>query len=211
MLSESFGFDHTAGSLHPLARSATMQPPGLSKGAGPGTARAERQGVHDTCADVASRRSSQFHVIFWRTLVQKTASAKWSGGIKDGKGFISTQTGVLNEAPYGFKSRFEEGPGTNPEELIGAAHAGCFTMALSLQLEQAGMKAESLETKSTVTLDKDGDGFTITACQLDLKAKIPGADKAAFDKAAQAAKEGCPVSKLFAGNAKITLNAELVS
>ncbi|SAK90727.1 OsmC family protein [Caballeronia fortuita] len=143
--------------------------------------------------------------------MQKTASAKWSGGIKDGKGFISTQTGVLNEAPYGFKSRFEEGPGTNPEELIGAAHAGCFTMALSLQLEMAGMKAESLETKSTVTLDKDGDGFTITACQLDLKAKIPGADKAAFDKAAQAAKEGCPVSKLFAGNAKITLNAELVS
>jgi lipoyl-dependent peroxiredoxin len=149
--------------------------------------------------------------IFWRTLVQKTASAKWSGGIKDGKGFISTQTGVLNEAPYGFKSRFEEGPGTNPEELIGAAHAGCFTMALSLQLEQAGMKAESLETKSTVTLEKDGEGFSITACQLDLKAKIPGADKAAFDKATQAAKEGCPVSKLFAGNAKITLNAELVS
>jgi osmotically inducible protein OsmC len=155
--------------------------------------------------------SCQFHFIFGRTLVQKTASAKWSGGIKDGKGFISTQTGVLNEAPYGFKSRFEEGPGTNPEELIGAAHAGCFTMALSLQLELAGLKAESLETKSTVTLDKDGDGFTITACQLDLKAKIPGADKAAFDKAAQAAKEGCPVSKLFAGNAKITLNAELVS
>lgn len=159
----------------------------------------------------AWRQPSQFHFIFWRTLVQKTASAKWSGGIKDGKGFISTQTGVLNEAPYGFKSRFEEGPGTNPEELIGAAHAGCFTMALSLQLEMAGMKAESLETKSTVTLDKDGDGFTITACQLDLKAKIPGADKAAFDKAAQAAKEGCPVSKLFAGNTKITLNAELVS
>jgi osmotically inducible protein OsmC len=149
--------------------------------------------------------------IFWRTLVQKTASAKWSGGIKDGKGFISTQTGVLNEAPYGFKSRFEDGRGTNPEELIGAAHAGCFTMALSLQLEQAGMKAESLETKSTVTLEKDGEGFSITSCQLDLKAKIPGADKAAFDKAAQAAKEGCPVSKLFAGNAKITLNAQLES
>jgi osmotically inducible protein OsmC len=182
-----------------------------SERAGPGTAHANSRDVHYACADTARRRSSQFHFIFWRTLVQKTASAKWSGGIKDGKGFISTQTGVLNEAPYGFKSRFEEGPGTNPEELIGAAHAGCFTMALSLQLEMAGMKAESLETKSTVTLEKDGEGFTITACQLDLKAKIPGADKAAFDKAAQAAKEGCPVSKLFAGNAKITLNAELVS
>lgn len=143
--------------------------------------------------------------------MQKTASAKWSGGIKDGKGFISTQTGVLKDAPYGFQSRFESGPGTNPEELIGAAHAGCFTMALSLQLEQAGMKAESLETKSTVTLDKVGDGFSITACQLDLKAKIPGADKATFEQAANAAKEGCPVSKLFANNAKITLNAELES
>jgi lipoyl-dependent peroxiredoxin len=156
-----------------------------------------------------SRGSTPY--IFWRTLVQKTASAKWSGGIKDGKGSISTQTGVLKDAPYGFASRFESGPGTNPEELIGAAHAGCFTMALSLQLEQAGMKAESMETKSTVTLEKDGDGFSITACHLDLKAKIPGADKAAFDKATAAAKEGCPVSKLFAGNAKITLNAELES
>ncbi|BAN25547.1 OsmC family protein [Caballeronia insecticola] len=143
--------------------------------------------------------------------MQKTASVKWSGGFKDGQGFISTQTGVLKEAPYGVKARFEDGPGTNPEELVGAAHASCFTMALSLQLESAGLKAESLETKSTVTLEKVGDGFSITACQLDLKAKIPGADQAAFDKAAQAAKEGCPVSKLFAGNAKITLNAELVS
>ena len=138
-------------------------------------------------------------------------NAIWHGGLKEGKGNISTASGALNAA-YSFGSRFEDDKsGTNPEELIGAAHAGCFTMALSLQLEQAGMKAESLETKSTVTLEKDGDGFTITACQLDLKAKIPGADKAAFDKAAAAAKEGCPVSKLFAGNAKITLNAELVS
>jgi lipoyl-dependent peroxiredoxin len=148
---------------------------------------------------------------FGRKLVQKTASAKWSGGIKDGKGYISTQTGVLKDAPYGFSSRFEGGPGTNPEELIGAAHAGCFTMALSLQLTQAGLKAESIETKSTVTLDKDGDGFSITACHLDVKAKIPGADKDAFEKLAQAAKEGCPVSKLFAGNAKITLSTEFVS
>jgi lipoyl-dependent peroxiredoxin len=142
--------------------------------------------------------------------VQKTASAKWSGGIKDGKGYISTQTGVLKDAPYGFAARFEEGPGTNPEELIGAAHAGCFTMALSLQLGQANLKADSIETKSTVTLDKDGEGFSITACHLDVKAKIPGADKAAFEKAANAAKEGCPVSKLFAGNAKVTLSTEFV-
>nr|WP_213762296.1 OsmC family protein [Caballeronia sp. dw_19] len=148
---------------------------------------------------------------FWRTLVQKTASAKWSGGIKDGKGYISTQTGVLKDAPYGFASRFEGGPGTNPEELIGAAHSGCFTMALSLQLTQAGLTAESLETKSTVTLEKDGDGFSITACHLDLKGKVPGTDKATFEKLANAAKEGCPVSKLFAGNAKITLNTEFVS
>jgi osmotically inducible protein OsmC len=177
----------------------------------PGIARAAliRSHARETSRAAASRSKSTSH--FWRTLVQKTASAKWSGGIKDGKGFISTQTGVLKDAPYGFQSRFESGPGTNPEELIGAAHAGCFTMALSLQLEQAGMKAESLETKSTVTLDKVGDGFSITACQLDLKAKIPGADKAAFEKAANAAKEGCPVSKLFANNAKITLNAELES
>ena len=106
--------------------------------------------------------------------MQKTASAKWSGGIKDGKGYISTQTGVLKDAPYGFAARFEEGPGTNPEELIGAAHAGCFTMAFSLMLTQAGLTADSIETKSTVTLDKDGEGFSITACHLDMKAKIPG-------------------------------------
>jgi len=148
---------------------------------------------------------------FWRTLVQKTASAKWSGGIKDGKGYISTQTGVLKDAPYGFSARFEGGPGTNPEELIGAAHSGCFTMALSLQLTQAGLTAESIETKSTVTLDKDGDGFSITACHLDVTAKVPGTDKATFEKLANAAKEGCPVSKLFAGNTKITLKTEFVS
>jgi osmotically inducible protein OsmC len=147
----------------------------------------------------------------WRKLVQKTASARWSGGIKDGKGYISTQTGVLKDAPYGFASRFEEGPGTNPEELVGAAHSGCFTMALSLQLTEAGLKAESIETKSTVTLEKDGGGFSITACHLDVKAKVPGTDKATFEKLANAAKEGCPVSKLFAGNAKITLNTEFVS
>ena len=143
--------------------------------------------------------------------MQKTASAKWSGGIKDGKGFISTQTGVLKDAPYGFAARFEEGPGTNPEELIGAAHAGCFTMAFSLMLTQAGLTADSIETKSTVTLDKDGEGFSITACHLDMKAKIPGTDQANFEKLANMAKEGCPVSKLFANNAKITLNAQFLA
>lgn len=143
--------------------------------------------------------------------MQKTASAKWHGGIKDGQGSISTQTGVLRDAPYGFASRFEGGPGTNPEELIGAAHAGCFTMAFSLFLTQAGFTAESIETKSTVTLDKVGEGFAITACQLDMSAKIPGIDQAKFDELSKAAKENCPVSKLFANNAKISLNATLVA
>lgn len=143
--------------------------------------------------------------------MQKTASAKWHGGIKDGQGAISTQTGVLKDAPYGFASRFEGGPGTNPEELIGAAHAGCFTMAFSLFLTQAGFKPESIETKSTVTLDKVGEGFAITACQLDMSAKIPGIDQAKFEELSTAAKENCPVSKLFTNNAKITLNAKLES
>jgi osmotically inducible protein OsmC len=143
--------------------------------------------------------------------MKRHATAEWRGDLKTGKGTLTTESGVLKDARYSFTTRFEGEKGTNPEELVAAAHAGCFTMALSLQLEQAGMKAESLETKSTVTLDKVGDGFSITACQLDLKAKIPGADKAAFEKAANAAKEGCPVSKLFANNAKITLNAELES
>ena len=140
--------------------------------------------------------------------MQKTASAKWSGGIKDGKGFISTQTGVLNEAPYGFKSRFEEGPGTNPEELIGAAHAGCFTMALSLILGEAGLTAEKMETQADVNLVKQDDGFAITKVHPTLKAKIPGADDAKFQDLAAKAKAGCPVSKLL--KAEITLDAKLV-
>jgi osmotically inducible protein OsmC len=143
--------------------------------------------------------------------MQKTASARWHGGIKDGQGSISTQTGVLRDAPYGFASRFESGPGTNPEELIGAAHAGCFTMAFSLFLANAGFKADSIETKSMVTLEKVGEGFAITACHLDMNAKIPGIDQANFDKLAAQAKDNCPVSKLFANNAKITLNATLAS
>ncbi len=139
--------------------------------------------------------------------MKKTASAHWSGGIKDGQGSISTETGVLREAPYGFKSRFEAGPGTNPEELIGAAHAGCYSMALSLELGKANLTAESIDTRAEVTLDKDGDGFSITVVHLTCKARVPGAEADAFAKIAQATKEGCPVSKVL--NAKITLDATL--
>jgi osmotically inducible protein OsmC len=135
-------------------------------------------------------------------------SAVWSGGIKDGKGAISTKSGALKEYPYGFASRFEGKPGTNPEELIGAAHAGCFTMALSLILGEAKLTAEKMETQADVTLEKQGDGFAITAVHLTLKAKIPGADDAKFQELAAKAKAGCPVSKLFKTN--ITLDAKLV-
>ena len=140
-------------------------------------------------------------------MIKRSASATWSGGIKDGKGSISTQSGVLDKTQYGFNTRFAEGPGTNPEELIGAAHAGCFTMALSGQLGEAGMTATELNTTATVSLDKVEGGFSISAIHLTLVAKIPGADQAAFDAAAQRAKENCPVSKLF--NATITLDARL--
>ena len=139
----------------------------------------------------------------------KKASAIWKGGIKDGTGAISTETGVLNNAPYGFKSRFENGKGTNPEELLGAAHAGCFSMALSLILGEAGMTAEKIETQAAVTLEKVGDGFSITSSHLDVTAKIPGADPAKFQEAANKAKAGCPLSKVL--NAKITMNAKLES
>jgi osmotically inducible protein OsmC len=136
-------------------------------------------------------------------------SAVWSGGIKDGKGAISTKSGALKDYPYGFASRFEGKPGTNPEELIGAAHAGCFTMALSLILGEAKLTAEHMETKADVTLEKQSDGFAISAVHLILKAKVPGADDAKFQELANKAKAGCPVSKLL--NAKITLDAALVS
>jgi len=139
--------------------------------------------------------------------MKKTASAHWQGGLKDGKGTLSTQSGVLSNSPYGFNSRFEDQPGTNPEELIGAAHAGCFSMALSKELGDAGMTAESIETKAEVTLDKLDDGFAITAVHLSLRAKIPGADRAAFEQAVEAAKNGCPVSRVL--NAEITLEAVL--
>jgi osmotically inducible protein OsmC len=134
-------------------------------------------------------------------------SAAWRGGIKDGKGAISTQSGALKDYPYGFSSRFEGKPGTNPEELIGAAHAGCFTMALSLILGEAKLTAEHMETKAEVTLEKVADGFAITAVHLTLRAKVPGADAATFAALADKAKAGCPVSKLW--NAKITLDAAL--
>lgn len=140
-------------------------------------------------------------------MIKKTASAEWSGGIKDGTGFISTETRALDRHPYGFKARFEDGPGTNPEELIGAAHAGCFTMALSGKLGEAGMTATRLATKATVSLEKSDGGFSITAVHLELDAEIPGADQQKFDAAVKDAKENCPVSKLL--NAKITLDAKL--
>ena len=139
--------------------------------------------------------------------MKRKGSAVWNGGIKDGKGTVSTESGVLKDTQYSFASRFESGAGTNPEELLGAAHAGCFTMALSGQLGAAGMTADKLETTATVTVDKAGDGFAITAVHLDLVATIPGADEQAFQDAARKAKEGCPVSKLF--NTTITLDAKL--
>jgi osmotically inducible protein OsmC len=141
--------------------------------------------------------------------MKKQGWAVWKGGIKDGGGTISTESGVLKEAPYGFKSRFEGGKGTNPEELIGAAHAGCFSMALSLMLGQAGLTPTQIETHAEVTLDKVGEGFEITASHLRVVATTPGADQAKFEEIANKAKAGCPVSKLL--KAKITMDAKLAS
>ncbi|MDD1977397.1 MULTISPECIES: OsmC family protein [Pseudomonas] len=141
--------------------------------------------------------------------MKKTASAIWEGGLKDGKGQISTESGALKNNPYGFNTRFEGQPGTNPEELIGAAHAGCFSMALSMMLGEAGFTAERIDTTAEVTLDKQEQGFAITAVHLILKAKVPGASEAKFLEVANKAKEGCPVSKVL--NAKISLDATLVS
>jgi osmotically inducible protein OsmC len=134
-------------------------------------------------------------------------TAVWKGSLKDGKGIVSTKSGALKDQPYGFASRFEGKPGTNPEELIGAAHASCFAMALSLILGEAGITAEELDAKAEVTLVKDGDGFSITKSHLTLRAKIPGIDKAKFLDLAGKAKAGCPVSKLL--KAEITLDAKL--
>jgi osmotically inducible protein OsmC len=139
--------------------------------------------------------------------MKRNASAEWKGGLKDGKGTISTESGVLANTQYSFGTRFENGKGTNPEELIGAAHAGCFSMALSAQLGEAGMTAERIATTATVTLEKGEGGFAITAVHLVVKAKIPGADQAKFMTAANNAKAGCPVSKVL--NATITMDASL--
>ncbi|MGF9566097.1 OsmC family protein [Neorhizobium sp. JUb45] len=130
--------------------------------------------------------------------INKSGSAHWVGGIKDGKGEISTESGALKAQPYGFNTRFEGVPGSNPEELIGAAHAACFTMALSKILGEAGFTATALDTKATVTLDKVGDGFGITAIKLDLTGTVPGTDEANFKELAEKAKAGCPVSKALA-------------
>jgi len=139
--------------------------------------------------------------------MKRNASAVWKGGFKDGMGTISTDSGVLSNTPYSFKARFENETGTNPEELVAAAHAGCFTMALSGQLGEAGMTAERIETKAAVTLEKTDDGFAITSVHLDVRAKVPDASKQAFETAANNAKSGCPVSKVL--NARITMEANL--
>ncbi len=141
--------------------------------------------------------------------MKRSASAVWKGDIKQGQGSISTETGVLQEAPYGFKSRFEDGPGTNPEELIGAAHAACFSMALSLMLGEEDLTPESIHTKAQVTLNKVDDGFEISALHLDVTADVPGTDAATFEEIADKAKKGCPVSKVL--NAHITMDARLKS
>ena len=139
--------------------------------------------------------------------MKRHATAVWSGGLRDGKGAISTESGVLSGTQYSFSTRFENGIGTNPEELIAAAHAGCFAMALSGQLGQAGMTAERIETKATVTLEKLESGFTVTESHLDVTVRIPGAEQTAFETAANNAKAGCPISKLL--NAKVTMTAKL--
>ena len=140
-------------------------------------------------------------------MIKKSGSAHWSGGLKDGKGFVSTETGVLNEQPYGFNTRFEDGKGTNPEELIGAAHASCFSMALSMILGDHDLVADKIETKATVSLEKKDDGFAVTAVHLDVAATIPNATQEQFEAATTAAKENCPISKLL--NADITMDAQL--
>ncbi len=140
--------------------------------------------------------------------MQRSASAHWQGGLMEGRGTVSTDSGVLSQTQYSFSTRFENGVGTNPEELIAAAHAGCFSMALSAQLDGVNLKAEAIDTKAALTLEKTDAGFTITRIHLELRAKIPNADEATFQKAAADAKAGCPVSRVL--NTEITLDAKLV-
>ena len=139
--------------------------------------------------------------------MERKASAVWKGGLKDGKGEFSAPSGVFSHVPYSFKTRFEDAPGTNPEELIAAAHASCFSMALSAQLGAANLAPETINTTATLTMEKVDGGFAITAIHLDVTAKVPKADDAGFQKAAENAKAGCPVSKVL--NAKITMSAKL--
>lgn len=141
--------------------------------------------------------------------MDRKASATWRGGLKDGKGILNSSSGVLKDTPYSFHTRFEDEPGTNPEELIAAAHAGCFSMALSAQIGNAGMTPERIDTTATVTVEKQGGGFTITKVHLLCRARVPGGDAQKFQQATEAAKSGCPVSKLL--NAEITLDARLES
>lgn len=144
-----------------------------------------------------------------RDTMDRSASAVWHGGLEDGKGTLSTQSGTLKETQYSYSTRFENGVGTNPEELIAAAHAGCFTMALSAQLTDAKMVPDTLETSAVVTLEKTDDGPTVTKIHLTTRAKVPGAEKERFDELAKKAKEGCPISRLLKA-AEITLDAQLV-
>jgi lipoyl-dependent peroxiredoxin len=139
--------------------------------------------------------------------MKRNASARWTGGLKDGKGTVSSASGVLSSTPYSFTTRFEDTPGTNPEELIAAAHAACFSMALSGQLGNANLKADSIDTQATLTMEKLEAGWTVTAIHLDVTAVVPGADAAAFTKAAENAKAGCPISRLL--KAEITMAARL--
>lgn len=141
--------------------------------------------------------------------MNKTASAHWAGNLKQGKGTISTESGALKDNPYGFNTRFENQPGTNPEELIGAAHAGCFSMAFAMLLGEENFTPDSIDTQATVTLEKQSDSFAVTAVHLEMQARIPGIEQSKFDEIADKAKSGCPISKLL--NAKITLDATLKS
>jgi osmotically inducible protein OsmC len=140
--------------------------------------------------------------------MQRKASAIWQGGLRDGKGSISTDSGVLKATQYSFSTRFENGVGTNPEELLAAAHAGCFTMALSAELGKAGITANKLETTATITLEKVGEGFSVTKSHLDLVAQIPGVDKSKFGAAVKSAETGCPVSKLFKAEISVATRLE---
>jgi osmotically inducible protein OsmC len=139
--------------------------------------------------------------------MNRTGKAQWKGDLKTGQGILSSGSGVLSNTQYSFRDRFEDGKGTNPEELLAAAHAGCFSMALSAILQGEGLKADSIDTTCTISLEKEGDGFAIKRSHLDLVASIPGASQEAFERATQKAKEGCPVSKLF--DTEITLTAKL--